>query len=143
MAAQHYGVPFQRNPFPFLSNTLRLMRSAVAGQELRVFDRYHPAVFSAVWRNAVNLGDEAAFRAVLRGAGIDADELLRSVDDQSTKDELRRATEVAVERGDWRRDPGDESPRLRPLDASVDAHTRARRAGGPSCGYYERPLARR
>ena len=99
MAAQHYGVPLQRNPFPFLSNTLRLMRGAVASQELRVFDRYHPAVFSAVWRNAVDLGDEAAFRAVLRGAGIDADELLRSVDDQSTKDELRRATEVAVERG--------------------------------------------
>jgi 2-hydroxychromene-2-carboxylate isomerase len=97
--AKHYGIGFKRNPFPFLSNTLRLMRGAVGSQKLGVFDRYHPAVFSAAWGNAVDLGDEAAFRAVLRGAGIDADELLRSVDDQSTKDELRRATEVAVERG--------------------------------------------
>jgi 2-hydroxychromene-2-carboxylate isomerase len=97
--AKHYGVAFQRNPFPFLGNTLRLMRGAVGSQKLGVFDRYHPAVFSAAWGNAVDLGDEAAFRAVLRGAGIDAGELLRSIDDQSTKDELRRATEVAVERG--------------------------------------------
>ena len=75
------------------------MRGAMASQKLGVFDRYHPAVFSAAWGNAVDLGDEAALRAVLRGAGIDPGELLRSIDDQSTKDELRRATEVAVERG--------------------------------------------
>jgi 2-hydroxychromene-2-carboxylate isomerase len=56
-------------------------------------------VFSAAWGHAVDLGDEAAFRAVLCGAGIDAGELVRSIDDQSTKDELRRATEIAIERG--------------------------------------------
>jgi 2-hydroxychromene-2-carboxylate isomerase len=97
--AKRYGVAFQRNPFPFLGNTLRLMRGAVASQKLGIFDRYHTAVFSASWGNAVDLGDQAALRAVLRGAGIDADELLRSIDDQATKDELRQATEVAVERG--------------------------------------------
>jgi 2-hydroxychromene-2-carboxylate isomerase len=97
--AKRYGVAFQRNPFPFLGNTLRLMRGAVASQKLGVFDRYHPAVFTAAWGDAVDLGDEAALRAVLRGAGIDADELLRSIDDQRTKDELRRATEAAIERG--------------------------------------------
>src|SRR5207249_11157137 len=97
--AKRYGVAFQRNPFPFLGNTLRLMRGAMASQKPGVFARYHPAVFSAAWGNAVDLRDEAALRAVLRGAGIDPGELLRSIDDQSTKDELRRATEVAVERG--------------------------------------------
>jgi hypothetical protein len=83
--AKRYGVPFQRNPFPFLGNTLRLMRGAVASQNLGVFDRYHPAVFSAAWGNALDLGDEAGLQAVLRNAGIDAGELLRSIDDKARK----------------------------------------------------------
>jgi 2-hydroxychromene-2-carboxylate isomerase len=97
--AKRYGVDFQRNPFPFLGNTLRLMRGAVASQKLGAFDRYHPAVFSAAWGNPTDLGDDEVFRAVLLRAGIDAAELLPSIDHQSTKDELRRVTELAVERG--------------------------------------------
>jgi 2-hydroxychromene-2-carboxylate isomerase len=97
--AKRYEVAFRRNPFPFLGNTLRLMRGAVASQKRGVFDRYHPAVFSAAWGNPVDLGDEKVFQEVLLVAGIDAGEFLRSIDDQNTKDELRRATELAVERG--------------------------------------------
>jgi 2-hydroxychromene-2-carboxylate isomerase len=97
--ANRYGVAFQRSPFPFLGNTLRLMRGAVASQKLGVFDRYHPAVFSAAWGNRLDLGDEKVLRAVLLRADIDASELLRSIDDQGTKEALRRATELAVERG--------------------------------------------
>jgi 2-hydroxychromene-2-carboxylate isomerase len=97
--AKRYGVPFQPNPFPFLRNTLRLMRGAVASRRLGVFERYHPAVFAASWADALDLGDDEVFRSVLRRAGVDADELFRAIDEQSTKDELRRATEIAVERG--------------------------------------------
>jgi 2-hydroxychromene-2-carboxylate isomerase len=97
--AKRYGVPFQANPFPFLRNTLRLMRGAVASRGLGVFERYHPAVFAASWADALDLGDDEVFRSVLRRAGVDASELFRAIDEQSTKDELRRATEIAVERG--------------------------------------------
>lgn len=97
--AKHYGVPLQPNPFPFLGNTLRLMRGAIASQAHGVFDRYHQAVFAAAWADALNLGEDEVFRAVLRHAGIDADELIRSIDDPGTKDELRRVTEVAIDRG--------------------------------------------
>jgi 2-hydroxychromene-2-carboxylate isomerase len=97
--AKRYGVPFRPNPFPFLRNTLRLMRGAVASRRLGVFERYHPAVFAASWADALDLGDDEVFRSVLRRAGVDASELFRAIDEQSTKDELRRATEIAVERG--------------------------------------------
>jgi 2-hydroxychromene-2-carboxylate isomerase len=97
--AKRYGVPFRPNPFPFLRNTLRLMRGAVASRRLGVFERYHPAVFAGSWADALDLGDDEVFRSVLRRAGVDADELFRAIDEQSTKDELRRATEIAVERG--------------------------------------------
>src|SRR6266404_2957680 len=45
--ARRFGVPFQANPFAFTSNTLPLMRGAVASQGLGVFDAYHRAVFPA------------------------------------------------------------------------------------------------
>ena len=97
--AKRYGVPFRPNPFPFLRNTLRLMRGAVASRRLGIFERYHPAVFAASWADALDLGDDEVFHSVLRRAGVDADELFRAIDEQSTKDELRWATEIAVERG--------------------------------------------
>jgi 2-hydroxychromene-2-carboxylate isomerase len=97
--ATRYGVRFQPNPFPFLRNTLRLMRGAVASRAHGVFDRYHHAVFAASWADALDLGDDGVFRAVLGRAGVDADELIRSIDEQGTKDALRRATQEAVERG--------------------------------------------
>ena len=94
--AERYAVPFQSNPFPFLGNTLRLMRGAVASQNLGVFDRYHAAVFSAAWANQQDLGDDTVLRAVLRRVEIDPDEVLRAIDEQATKDGLRGATEAAV-----------------------------------------------
>jgi 2-hydroxychromene-2-carboxylate isomerase len=97
--AKRYGVPFRPNPFPFRGNTLRLMRGAIASQALGVFESYHRAVFAAAWGDPLDLGDEEILRALLRRAAIDPDDLFRAIDEQSTKDELRRQTEAAVERG--------------------------------------------
>ena len=96
--ARRYGVPFQANPFAFTSNTLPLMRGAVASQELGVFDAYHRAVFPAVWGSPVDLGNQEVFRDLLQ-ATIDVDALLRAIGRQETKDRLRRNTDEAVERG--------------------------------------------
>ena len=97
--AKRYGVAFQPNPFPFLRNTLRLMRGAIASQKLGVFERYHRAVFAAAWGDPLDLGDDEIVRVLLRRAAIDSDELFRLLDDLSTKDELRRTTEEAIGRG--------------------------------------------
>jgi 2-hydroxychromene-2-carboxylate isomerase len=64
--ARRYGVRFASNPFSFRSNTLRLVRGAVASQRLAVFDAYHRAVFDAVWRSPVDLGEQATFRSALQ-----------------------------------------------------------------------------
>lgn len=97
--AKRHGVAFRSNPFPFRGNTLRLMRGAIASQKLGVFERYHRAVFAAVWGDPLDLGDDEILGALLRRAGIDPDALLRSIEEPGTKDELRRTTEDAVERG--------------------------------------------
>jgi 2-hydroxychromene-2-carboxylate isomerase len=97
--AKRYGVPFAANPFPFRSNTLRLMRGATASQRLGTFESYQGVVFHAVWGKPQDLGDESVLRRLLDGAGIDSERLLRTIDDEETKTALRRTTDEAVERG--------------------------------------------
>lgn len=96
--ARHYGVPFQRNPF-FPVNTLALMRGAAAAELDGVFDRYHPAVFRAMWVEGRNLNDIKEIAAVLTAAGLDAPKFGNRIQEQDVKDRLKATTDEAVARG--------------------------------------------
>ena len=96
--ARHYGVPFQRNPF-FPVNTLALMRGAAAAQIDGSFERYHPAVFKAMWVEGRNLNDIKEVAAVLTAAGLDAGKFGARIQDQDVKDRLKATTDEAVARG--------------------------------------------
>jgi 2-hydroxychromene-2-carboxylate isomerase len=98
MWARHYGVPFQRNPF-FPVNTLALMRGAAAAQLDGSFDRYHPAIYNAMWVDGRNLNDVAEVAAVLMAAGLDATRFGSRIQDQDVKDRLKATTDEAVARG--------------------------------------------
>ncbi len=98
MWAHYYGVPFRRNPH-FPVNTLALMRGAAAAQLDGVFDRYHPAVFKAMWVEGRNLNDAKEVAAVLTAAGLDAARFANRIQEQDVKDRLKATTEEAVARG--------------------------------------------
>ena len=98
MWARHYDVPFQRNPF-FPVNTLALMRGAAAAQLDGLFERYHPAVFKAMWVEGRNLNDMKEVAVVLTAAGLDAEKFGGRIQDQDVKDRLKATTEEAVARG--------------------------------------------
>ncbi len=98
MWARHYGVPFQRNPF-FPVNTLALMRGAAAAQIDGVFDKYHPAIFKAMWVDGRNLNDMKDVAAVLTAAGLDAQTMGNRIQDQDVKERLKAVTDEAVARG--------------------------------------------
>jgi len=98
MWARHYGVPFQRNPF-FPVNTLALMRGAAAAQLDGLFERYHPAMYKAMWVDGRNLNDTTEVAKVLSEAGLDADRFARRIQDQDVKDRLKATTDEAVARG--------------------------------------------
>src|SRR6266851_771093 len=93
-----YGVAFRPNPHAFMSNTLPLMRGAVAAQQIGFFPLYHRAVYRAVWAEAQDLGDEAVLLGMLGKAGLPATELMAAAERQGVKDELRHNTDRAVER---------------------------------------------
>ena len=98
--AQRYGVPLRMNPsFPI--NTLSLMRIA-AGLQLRQDSRledYCAAMFRAIWVDAQNMGDPGVVAHVLSQAGFDAQALLALGSEPAVKDELKTATDAAVQRG--------------------------------------------
>lgn len=98
--ARRDGVPFAMNPhFPI--NTLVLMRGAV-GLLMRGdarFGAYVDAVFRAIWVEGRPMGEPAEVAAVASTAGITADEFAALVGDATVKDELKRRTQAAVERG--------------------------------------------
>ena len=98
MWARHYGVPFNRNPH-FPVNTLALMRGAAAAQIDGSFERYHPAMYNAMWVDGRNLNDIKEVAAVLTAAGLDAARFGQRIQDQDVKDRLKETTEGAVARG--------------------------------------------
>jgi len=91
-------VPFQRNPF-FPVNTLALMRGAAAAEIDGLFERYHPAVYRAMWVDGRNLNDMAEVASVLAAAGLDASRFARRLQEQDVKDRLKATTDEAVARG--------------------------------------------
>ena len=98
MWAKHYGVPFNPNPF-FPVNTLALMRGAAAAQIDGVFERYHPAIYKAMWVDGINLNDIGEVAKVLSAAGLDAARIGNRIQDQDVKDRLKATTDEAVARG--------------------------------------------
>ena len=98
MWAHHYGVPFNRNPH-FPVNTLALMRGAAAAQIDGLFERYHPAIYKAMWVDGINLNDMGEVAKVLAAAGLDAAKIGNRIQDQDVKDRLKATTDEAVARG--------------------------------------------
>jgi 2-hydroxychromene-2-carboxylate isomerase len=96
--ANRYGIPELNNKF-FPINTMKLMRGAVASQQLGVFDRYHAAVFPAFWGKGLNLGDDGVIASMLEAAGLPAAEIARASETSEVKDRLRKNTDDAVARG--------------------------------------------
>ena len=98
--AQRYRVAFQMNPhFPI--NTMALMRGAV-GVQMHMPDQfvhYVDTMFKAMWAQPRNMGDALEVAAALSEAKLDADQIFALAAEPAVKDQLKRNSEEAVERG--------------------------------------------
>jgi 2-hydroxychromene-2-carboxylate isomerase len=78
-----------------------LMRAAV-GLQMRDdprFGEFLQTIFTAIWVDAKNMNDPATVGAVLQAAGFDVMAILALTNDQAVKDQLKAATQEAVDRG--------------------------------------------
>ena len=96
--ARRYGVPLNFNPhFPI--NTIMLMRGFIAAREMGVNDQYVAVNLSAMWEQALNMGDPEVAAGVWQSAGLDAMALSEAIQTQPVKDALLHSTKRAAERG--------------------------------------------
>ena len=96
--ANKLSIPYRRNPF-FPINTLKLMRGAVVAEEDGFLERYSDVVFSAMWRDGLDMGEEEVFAGMLRTGGIDERHVLTRINDDGVKSKLKSYTEAAARRG--------------------------------------------
>lgn len=96
--AKRYGAAFTLPPgFPL--NTLYLMRGAVALEGAPEFATYVKAVFEAMFARGENMADPAVIGQMLTEAGLDAQAIIASTQDDAVKERLKANTEEAVARG--------------------------------------------
>ena len=96
--ARHAIADYRFNPhFPI--NTLQLMRSAVAAQELGVFEAYVDCVYDAMWTRGLDMGQPAIVAQVLAEAGLPVEQLLELSQTPPVKQRLLDNTQAAFERG--------------------------------------------
>lgn len=98
--AQRYGVPFGLPPgFPI--NTLGLMRGLI-GTQLHAPERFEAllgVLFSALWVERLNLGDQAVLDETLDKGGFDPAQFRALAGAFEVKEALKKGTEEAVARG--------------------------------------------
>lgn len=96
--ANRYGIPIHFNSI-FPQNTMYALRAAIAAQRRGVFHEIHQAFFDAMFVHDLDLNDRDVLRKIISAAGLDADELMSDIENQSIKDELKENTEEAIRRG--------------------------------------------
>ena len=96
--ARHKLIAYRMNPH-FPVNTLRLMRGAVAAQQLGVFDAYVETGFKAMWEDGQKMDDPAVMAEVFAKAGLDAEALMAKAEEPEVKQGLLNTTEAACEAG--------------------------------------------
>jgi 2-hydroxychromene-2-carboxylate isomerase len=52
-----------------------------------------------MWRDGLNMADEAVFASALEGGGLDAAHVIRRINEDGVKDKLKAYTAAAVARG--------------------------------------------
>ena len=95
---KRYGVPFRFNQH-FPVNTIGLMRGAVYAKGTGHLAPYSAAMYRAMWVDNVDLNDPAKVAETITAAGLDAARFGAAIQDQAVKDQLKKNTEEAVQRG--------------------------------------------
>ena len=96
--AKHKLDKFRFNPnFPV--NTLAIMRGAVAAKKLGVFERYIDAMYAGMWEDGLNLSDPVVIQTSLARNALDAEVLLKAIQDPEVKSTLLDNTQKAFDQG--------------------------------------------
>jgi 2-hydroxychromene-2-carboxylate isomerase len=95
---QHGITRYRRNPY-FPVNTLKIMRGAIAAEQLGVFAKYVDEVYRWMWAEPRKMDELDVIRGAFAESGLPADALLKATEEADVKQKLIANTEDAVARG--------------------------------------------
>jgi 2-hydroxychromene-2-carboxylate isomerase len=95
---RRYGLAFEFNPH-FPVRTILPLRVTLVALEEGGFPELKREIFKAVWTEKLDPNDPEALKPVIARAGLDADRLIARASDQTVKDQLKKNTDEAIERG--------------------------------------------
>jgi len=93
-----HGVAF-RPPTVFPLNGLYALRGALVARQLGRFEEFHRAAFRAAWAEDRDISSVEVVVALAAELGFDEAGFRAGMDSPEVKDELKRVTQEAVERG--------------------------------------------
>ena len=96
--AEKYDIIFKfNNYFPIM--TLNLMRCVLVAEKKFSAQNFINNVFDAIWKNDLNLNDNSVVEKLLKNLDINPRTFLLEAKDQKIKDDLKKKTEEANQKG--------------------------------------------
>jgi len=96
--SEHYGITLNfPSAFPF--NSVKAMRGAIIAEREGKLPEYTQAAFRACWGEGKDISDQQTLSAVAESVGLDREKFLAGIADPEVKEDLKRRTSEAVERG--------------------------------------------
>ena len=96
--AQRYGVTFRMNPH-VIFNTMPLMRAALIALRRGELEPFSNSLFNAIWVDGLDMGDVDILWATIGKDGFDVDVYKEGIQEQDIKDDLKRRSQEAIDRG--------------------------------------------
>ena len=98
MVCEKYKIPFKFNSY-FPIKTVALMRGVLIAEEDGMANNYIDKIFEALWMSGLNLNDQQVIDKVLKNLDINPKTFSLRLSNQNIKDELKKRTQEAYEKG--------------------------------------------
>ena len=98
MVSDKYKINFKFTSY-FPIKTVNLMRGVLIAEEDGVANEYIDKIFEALWISGLNLNDQTIIDKVLKNLDINPTTFALRLSNQNVKDELRKRTQNAFEKG--------------------------------------------
>jgi len=99
--ARYLGLPVLYRPTVFPVNSVKAMRACIVLESEGKLVPFARAAFKAYWIDDKDISQVPVLTEIFLALGIDADNLLATIDRQPVKDALRANTQEAIDRGSF------------------------------------------
>ena len=98
LCAEKYHIEFKfNNYFPII--TLNLMRCVLVAEKKNFKQNFINKIFDAIWKDGLNLNDDTVVEKIIKSFKIDSKVFLYEVANNEIKEELKKRTTEAFEKG--------------------------------------------